>query len=244
MSEAKKISTKIWRPILEKLDKKVDAACLRRDAYLSKVLEIEIAMLESEVSIPNSKDALNFISNRLDILDRKLVSLTLDSELVDRLNAICSRKRINRDSFFNRLFLVLAASSKLIDRLFFLNEENWRRYVWEAYKHEGPFFHNSFYPLEQEINPFWAVRCGIELCNEDELVDYTEPESGNSIRVQKSFEGNVYPSTNLYTIIFEDKELKNTDLYGLNTYIPDWQIPGHPAASTYAAGLDDLLAEL
>ena len=30
-----KISVKIWRPIIEKLDAKLDAACLRRDAYLA-----------------------------------------------------------------------------------------------------------------------------------------------------------------------------------------------------------------
>jgi hypothetical protein len=29
---------KIWRPIIDKLDAKLDAACLRRDAYLAKLL--------------------------------------------------------------------------------------------------------------------------------------------------------------------------------------------------------------
>jgi hypothetical protein len=33
-----KSSVKIWRPIVEKLDQTIETACLRRDAYLAKVL--------------------------------------------------------------------------------------------------------------------------------------------------------------------------------------------------------------
>lgn len=33
-----KISVKIWRPLIEKFDEKMDEACLRRDAYLAKLL--------------------------------------------------------------------------------------------------------------------------------------------------------------------------------------------------------------
>ena len=36
-----KISVKIWRPIIEKFDEKIGIACIRRDAYLNKVLEVE-----------------------------------------------------------------------------------------------------------------------------------------------------------------------------------------------------------
>jgi hypothetical protein len=100
MSDApKKVSTKIWRPILEKLEKKMDASCLRRDAYLSRVLAVELSYLDSEVALPNSTEAKEFIAERLDGLsDRKLVSLSLRPEIVERLNDLCERKRIVRDA--------------------------------------------------------------------------------------------------------------------------------------------------
>ena len=77
-----KISVKIWRPIIEKLDAKLDAACLRRDAYLAKLLATELDHLDAEVSLPNSPAAHDFTLERLDAFDRKLVSIALAPDLV------------------------------------------------------------------------------------------------------------------------------------------------------------------
>ena len=54
------ISVRIWRPILEKLEAKLEAACLRRDAYLRRVLELEIektltAMFPGDSILPVAK---------------------------------------------------------------------------------------------------------------------------------------------------------------------------------------------
>lgn len=245
MGSAKKISTKIWRPVLEKLDEKLEAACLRRDAYLSKLLHLEVGILDREVSIPNSSDSTTFISARLDSLDRKLVTLTLDFDVVERLNEVCAKKRIVRDAFFNRIFLLLAASPKLIDRLFFGIGVDWQNEVWAEYRNSGPYVKDGFYPLDQDIDPFWAIRAGIEnLHQDDELSDFIEPESGETIRVRKDFEGNAIPPESLYTSIFRNKELKDTDLYGMNTFLPDWEIAGHPTALARDRRLDDLLEAL
>lgn len=244
MDAPKKISTKIWRPILEKLDQKLDAACLRRDAYLNRVLEVELDFLDKEVSIPNSLEAFSFVSERVDQLDRKLVSLALRPDLIDRLNEICQRKRIVRDAFFNRLFLLLAGSPKTIDHLLFRGAD-WRTEVWSECKNDGPAFHNTFYPLEQDIDPFWAIRAGLELFSEDtELHDYTVPGSGDLVKVQRDLGGEVYPTNSIYTILFTNTQVKAMDLYGLNCYVPDWQIPNHPAELEYRKRLDDLFAEL
>src|SRR5208337_2667117 len=92
-----KISVKIWPPLIEKLDTKMKAACLRRDAYLTKVLEFELDRLEEEVSIPNSAASYSFVSARLNRLRRDLVSLALPLDLTKRLTEICRQKRIVRD---------------------------------------------------------------------------------------------------------------------------------------------------
>lgn len=239
-----KISVKIWRPIIDKLDAKIESACLRRDAYLNRVLETELDWVDEEVSLPNSQASYDYVFNRLDQLDRKLVSLALPPELTSRLNEICSRKRIVRDAFFNRLFLLLAASPTVIDTLFFDQvRDRWRTEVWSENKHEGPFFQNGFYPLEPLIDPFWAIRSGLEIYASDgELEDYVEPMSGKAIRVKREITGAVAPADSLYTTVFEQR-VGGDDLLGLSTYMPDWRIPDHGANQAHRAKLDELLAE-
>jgi hypothetical protein len=229
-----KISVKIWKDVIKELDAKIDASCLRRDAYLRRVLEVELDYLDAEVSIPNSKASYDYVFATLDRFDRKLVSLALPTEITARLNDICARKRIVRDAFFNRLFLLLAAPQKLIDRLYFpldYDEWKWRTEVWSEHRNDGPFFQNVFYPLEPDIDPFWPLRKGIEIATaEDKLEDYVEPETGATVRVQRTPTNEVQPVTSLYTTVFREKVNKDgVDLAGLSCYLPDWEIPGHAA---------------
>lgn len=253
--ETKKISVKIWRPILDKLDKKIEQACLRRDAYLSKVLEVELGKLDEEVSIANSQASYDYVFSRLEVLDRKLVSLALPPELITRLNEICSRKRIVRDAFFNRLFLLLTASPKAIDQLFFGGADYWRSEVWSEHQHDGPFFQNVFYPLEPDIDPLWPIRCGLSMRQDEnhptaKPEDYLEPMSGKVIRVCRNLhlESNddaetIDPVESIYTKIFHQKA-SGHDLLGLSCHVPDWAIPGHAAQQKLQATLDEIFSEM
>ncbi len=145
-----KISVKIWRPILDKLDKKLESTCLRRDAFLGKLLKSEVEMLDQEVSIPNSQESYEYVFRELDKLDRWPVSLALPSEISARLNEVCATKRIVRDAFFHRLFLLLAASNDQIDTLIFgpgkLGHE-WCGEVWRQLNYSSANFEDGFYPL-------------------------------------------------------------------------------------------------
>jgi len=240
----KKITAKVWEPILKKLDLKLDAACLKRDAYLSKVLSIELAHLDSEVVFSNSPAAHKFIADRLERLrPRKPVSFSLDESVIERLNDICARKAIVRDAFLNRMLLILAVAPATVDHLFFGSEKDeWRRVVWKELKHDGPFYENTLYPLEHDIDPFWGIRTGIEIYSEDdELVDFEMPESKATVRVRKNFKGDFFPRSGIYTDLFNDNQVKNTDLYGLNCFIADWQIPGHPTKEEFEKSLDELI---
>ena len=238
-----KISVKIWKPIIKKLDEKLDTACLRRDAYLAKLLAVELDHLDDEVSIPNTQASYDFVFSQLDAFDRKLVSLALPQELTTRLNEICSRKRIVRDAFFNRLFLLLAAAPSVVDNLLFEDfADDWRREVWSEYKHEGPFFQNGFYPLEPMVDPFWAVRCAMSMyAVNGGLEDYVEPVSGKAIRIARDLTGVPIPADSVYTTVFKQKAGGN-DLRGLSCYLPDSEIPGSDAEKVYQAKLDEILA--
>lgn len=244
--DRRKTSTQVWRPVIDKLNRKLDKASLRRDAYLESVLEVELPYLDQEVALPNSTVAAKFIGERLDQLDRKLVSLSLRVDLVERLDEICARKRIVRDAFFNRLFFLLAAKPAVIDRIFFpLVSDEWRTEVWSEYKHDGPFFKNVFYPLEQDIDPFWAIRAGLELYGEEkDLVDHTDPGSGMSAKVKRVKDYGVVLPERVHTTALDNVQFKNADLYGLNCYLAEWQIPGQPAELRFRKELDELLADL
>lgn len=239
-----KISVKIWRPIIDKLDAKLDAACLRRDAFLARLLAGELDLLDSEVSLPNSPAAHDFTFERLDALDRKLVSIALAPQLARRLHDICTRKAIVRDAFFNRLFLLLATQPKIIDTLFFPDEPKWRTAVWSQFKHDEPFFESGFYPLEAPVDPFWAIRAGLDLFNEGAgAEDFELPGTGTRIKVVRAMGGEPEPLPGLYNIFFEQKVGAN-DLLGLNCFVPDWRIPGHEAERRRTTALDDLLESL
>lgn len=240
-----KISVKIWRPIIKKLDEKLDAACLRRDAYLSQLLAVELDHLDSEVSIPNTQASYDYVFEQLDAFDRHIVSLALPQELTNRLNEICTRKKIVRDAFFNRLFLLLAAAPATIDKLLFADyADNWRGDVWSEYKQEGPFFQNGFYPLEPMVDPFWAMRCAMTMyAKESKLEDYIEPTSGKTIQITRDLAGGPLPAESFYTVVFTQKAGSN-DLRGFSCYLPDRDIPGHQAEKAYQAKLDDLLLSI
>lgn len=211
----KKITTMVWRIIFEKFEKKMDAACLRRDAFINKVLEVELPHLNSEVGVANSVEAKAFISERLNRLcrkDHKLVSLALRPDIVAKLNEICANKRIVRDAFFNRLFILLAAAPPQIDRLLGLSE-NWRAYLITDPGKSS--FEDTLHPVNDVIDPFLAIR------------DWIETDGGDGI----------------YTALFNDRQFKDTDLTGLNCYMPDDRIPEHPA-EIERRSLDDLIANL
>ena len=220
-----KTSVRIWRPIMEKLDIKLEAACLRRDAYFARVIDREISHLENEVRHPNSKASYDHVLTCLDRLDRKLVTLTLPPEVVARVNLVCTQKMIVRDAFFNRLFLLMAAAPKTIDRLLF-GSNDWRHDLWKGFpnSYDQEFLDTMSNPLAPTTDPFWAIR---------EMLDEYPPE------VENDPMGRPGERNNIYTTYFS--KVAGTDLTGLSCYLPDWRVPGTVEGKKMAE-LDEILA--
>ncbi|WP_029050343.1 hypothetical protein [Cupriavidus sp. amp6] len=128
--------------------------------------------------------------------------------------------------------------------LLFGGESRWRADVWSEHKHDKAFFQNGFYPLEASIDPFWAIRAGLEMSATDAgLEDYLDPKSDRKIRVKRGLTGAIAPADSLYTTIFEQK-VAGSDLLGLSCYLPDWRIPDHETEQEHRAKLDELLTDL
>lgn len=221
-----KITIQVWRPALERFDATIDRACLRRDAWLSRVLDVEVDALDAEVPYPNAEGARKLVGERLAQMERKLVSLKLPVTTLARLEATCERKRIVRDAFFNRLFLLLAAKPDTLDRLFGL-EDDWERDVWT--EHCNELFYDALRPLHQEINPLLALRTALDMQYDGvELADAVDAASGMRYRIVPDLLTDLDPGAtddrgsppdSIYSRFFDLRLKDGTDLIGLNTFV-------------------------
>src|SRR5664279_3732773 len=100
-----KVLVNVYEPLIVLVKHKMDAICLKRDAYLDKALRHEIEDLRKEITIPNSDKAKSYIADNLKQLKLKPLHLLLSTETVDLINAVCKEKNVPRDSFINRFFL-------------------------------------------------------------------------------------------------------------------------------------------
>lgn len=215
----RKVSVRVWRPLARKLEDQMERACIRRDAYLNRVLEVELPELATELRVANTAAGRDFIATHLDRLDRKLMTLTLQEHLVVRLDELAASLNFPRDAFVNRLLFLLVAEDEQIDRIFFDGDRSWRTEVWSERKHDGPFFRNVFKPLDPEIDPFWAIRAAVELI---EARAHT-------------------PAASIYGWPITGETYPGVDLYGLNCHWPDSWLSA--AEDELPVSLDDLLAE-
>lgn len=222
--KTRKVTVKLWEFLRIRLDDAIDRACLRRDAYLNRLLETELPHLAREVKSTNSAEACRYISARLGDVrkPRAQVTFLLREDLVSRLDAICAKRRLCRDAFFNRIIFLLTAAPAVIDLNFFQGDSSWRTEVWSECKHDGPFFSAVFDPLEAEVNPFWPIRAGLELRRE------------HARRVLGMEAEGIYGAT-LAVVTRAGKKYEAEVLHGLSCTLPDSAVPRTAATKAFEA---------
>ena len=220
MADKTKVTAKIWRLALDRLNEKMESLCLRRDAYLSKVLEVEIDHLDNEIPTANSKLARKFIAERLNLMDRETLTIAIPSQIAARVNEVTEEKNIVRDSFYNRLIFILAATPTQINDIYFGDSGGWTTQTLKWFDINSVAL-ESMYPLNSVIDPLWGVRAGIELYNEKNTL-IEKNDKGQLIRLFDS-RGDKRLADGVYSTPFLGT--KSCDLRGLNCYLADWQIP-------------------
>jgi hypothetical protein len=163
-----KISVKVLRPLFNKLSSKFDEVCLRRDAYLNHIFSNEIKELESDLSISNSLKTERLLYRSLKELDTVQVGINLSTELANRITEVCAAKRVPRECWMNRIFLLLVAKPETIDSLFFSGYEgNWRDEIWQRLLSDKETQTEAFDRFSNHLQPFAWLREGIfHLLNE------------------------------------------------------------------------------
>ncbi len=229
----RKISVRIWTPLLERFNQSLDAACLRRDAWLAKVLEHELPQIDAEIPTPNSQAARHFIATRLDALPRKLVTLTLPEELVRQLDELCETKCIVRDSFFNRLFFLLVADFKVQTRLFFDGDDSWFPRLLERTEVSSSAARDLLDPIPGFRDPFLVIREGQAILRDDLMKEFGTAERADEWLRER----------HIYSSPITATTFPKIDLSGLNVYLSDVDVPGTAEHGRLSHLLDDFLTD-
>ena len=244
-----KVLVNVYEPVIAIMKHKLDAACLKRDAYLDKALQVEAGFLRKEVITPNSDKAKSYIADNLKQLKLKPLNLLLSTETVELINEVCKEKNIPRDAFINRVFLLLIASDTVIDALFYRVIRN--NYYWEGHSEtdgQSSWEGCKYECIDSSMNQ-------LRLCNINILDNIEELIAAPLFMVIRGVFLDNNGWTNLYSYAFKKNALnklpneyaflKTNNTLGFNTFMTDEEVSEQEALDkTFSAKveLDKLLA--
>jgi hypothetical protein len=120
-----KITLRVWQPILDALNERSDAACIRRDGLITRALAKELPRIREELTVTNSPEARRYLEIKLKSLFAGMdgssqISLALDPSVAQLLEEVCTEKNIPRECLLNRLLMLLGASTEFLHDHFFM----------------------------------------------------------------------------------------------------------------------------
>lgn len=223
---SKKILVNVVVPLIAGINKKVEDACLHRDAYLDAVFLHEAKQLAEEMPVANSDDAKAELTRHLKMLDTKPVNFSLSEETVQAINDACQRMRVPRDCFINRVLLFLSAKKPtFFDLVLGIDVKwYWHERVIGSGLFEPPYFLDGSLEVIRDViadDPFGHIRACIEAAND-------HGESCDPLHRA------------LLIRDFLPKTFKSA--LGFNCYLPDSWIEGHPAEQLAKEELESWIA--
>lgn len=131
-----KMTVKIWDRLQTAFNSDVDRLCLKRDAFLNRMLSCETECLASDLAGKRlSPLARKYIAGELKRMGTTPVNIVVDQAVADALNAVVEEANIVRDAFFNRMLWLLRGGQALLDYLelpHFITSSEYERYIPEA----------------------------------------------------------------------------------------------------------------
>lgn len=218
-NEKRKISVRVWAPLLLRLNELATAACLNRDAYLDIIFRHESqAALDEVAPSRNSEKARRFIKKCLmELKDFKTISLNLSEATIDAIEATCTAINIGRDSFINRVLYLLVARTEVY-------EQQWGVKIEDHY--EAIFDGGNDIKGLLLCAPLVAIR---GLVNED-------PFLGLRIALQQDEPAKLHRLAIGSPL---EETPKQRGLVGFNVYLPDELTPGTEACEELTAAFRD-----
>lgn len=122
--ELTKLTTHFYEPMYAAFDQQMASALLRRDAFLDKVIAIEIPHLREDLQGNRLSDkAHRHISRELKMLGGlqapplRQVSLSIRHATAEALRETVEEHNLVRDAFLNLLIMLLRSSDEILDHL-------------------------------------------------------------------------------------------------------------------------------
>lgn len=234
--DTQKIQLRVWTPMLESLKAYADSACLKRDAYLAKVLDHELSVLQ-RCNVKNSDKASAYVHKELRKLKNTLTTFTFPAPIVARLNEVSAKLNIHRDCVFNRVLLLITPKNQK-DIYNWLYSGDVEDAANQAFLHgidnhpQYPdlFFYSSLHAVRARLgenpelaDPLGYIREWLDESLKDLLDDPLEREPLTRV---------IYPSMKLKT------STGSHCMVGLNVRMPDMAVPG---TDDHQKMLDDIL---
>jgi hypothetical protein len=112
----RRIMVQLWGTLAKAIERDFRKLHIKRDGYLNDLFSAEIDALEREVTFRNSDEVRARIQGRK-LPDRVKLTIELDEDVIERMDAVLEAKNIPRDSFVNRVLFFLVAKDSMLDRL-------------------------------------------------------------------------------------------------------------------------------
>lgn len=113
-----KITIKVYEPLINALNKSLNSNFIKRDSFLNHMIKLETPRLEHDMKdLKLSNQARRYISGELKRLGTKTLNVVVDKDTSESLKKVISETNIVRDSFINRLILMLLSPEDLLQHL-------------------------------------------------------------------------------------------------------------------------------
>lgn len=116
--EQTKITIKVYEPLIYALNKRLQSNFIKRDSFLNHMIKLETPQLERDMKgLKLSNSTRRYISGELKRLGTKTLNVVVDKETSEKLKKVVVKTNIVRDSFINRLILLLLPPETILQYL-------------------------------------------------------------------------------------------------------------------------------
>ncbi len=220
LSDKRKITVQLWRPLLLRLNELTANTCLNRDAYLNFVFAHESEMLTHELmGKRNSEAARAHIKHCFaEVKDFQQVSFNLKISTVQSIVKACEEINVWRDTFINRVIYFLLCGPRQMAELWKINLSEYETAIFNEGREIRWLLLSP--PLEAineliQADPFQSIRTALNVRypqNNDNLLGLHEQLIGVPTEKTREMRG----------------------LAGFNVYLDDSNVPGTPENITPA----------
>jgi len=224
--DKRKISVRMWEPLLLRFNQLCAAACLNRDAYFDIVLGNEAPMLTAELEGKrNSEQARRYIRRcLLDLRELRPASFSVRQSTANAVDRACEEVNIWRDVFINRVAYLLVARTTSLEQQWDVQFDNHREEIFEdGWEIKRLLLGPRLFAVESFVkdDPFAGLRAVLRVAPFTERALHLQPLGKPGATEQDS-----------------------RGLLGFCTYLEDSSVPGTEANAEQQRMLAELLESL